>query len=230
VNESAEIRRRYERRKALGFDARYNPQLPSVYMAFRELEWALIRWIRVCKQAPVKEKRVLEIGCGSGGNLLEFIRLGFRPQNLVANELLEDRAASARRRLPQEVEVLLGDALELRLPENSFDIVLQSTVFTSILADSVQAKLANLMWQWTKPGGGILWYDFVYNNPENPDVRGVPVRKIRRLFPHGRLRVWPVTLAPPLSRLVVKIHPFFYTILNSIHCLRTHVLCWVAKN
>jgi hypothetical protein len=24
------------------------------------------------------------------------------------------------------------------------------------------------MWALTKPGGGILWYDFVYDNPRNP--------------------------------------------------------------
>jgi SAM-dependent methyltransferase len=229
MNESEEIRRRYDRRKSLRLDAHYNPRLPSVYMALHELEWTLIRWMRACKIDPVEEKRVLEIGCGSGGNLLEFIRLGFRPRNLVANELLEERAAAARCRLPQEVEVLRGDASELRLAEGSFDIVLQSTVFTSILDDNVQVKLANCMWQWTRPGGGILWYDFVYNNPRNHDVRGVPVRRIRQLFPHARLRLWRVTLAPPLSRFVVRIHPSLYAMLNSIPCLRTHVLCWVAK-
>ena len=48
-------------------------------------------------------------------------------------------------------------------------------VFPSILDDSFQQKLADRMWALTKPGGGILWYDFIYNNPRNPDVRGVPL-------------------------------------------------------
>ena len=28
------------------------------------------------------------------------------------------------------------------------------------------------------PGGGVLWYDFTVNNPRNPDVRGVPMKRV----------------------------------------------------
>jgi ubiquinone/menaquinone biosynthesis C-methylase UbiE len=198
-------------------------------MGEQEKERALIRWLQTSNLQPVQAKSVLEIGCGSGGNLLTLMKLGFNPENLTGNELLEDRAASARQRLPQVTQVLQGDAAQLDIPPASFDIVYQSTVFSSILNPEFQQKLADRMWQLTKPGGGILWYDFIYNNPKNPDVIGVPVKQIHKLFPQGKVIVWKVTLAPPISRLVTKVHPSLYTFVNLLPPLRTHVLCWIQK-
>jgi hypothetical protein len=74
-----------------------------------------------------------------------------------------------------------------------------------------------------------LWYDFTVNNPFNPNVRGVPVERIRELFPHGEMRVRRLTLVPPLARVVTRIHPTLYTALNLCTWLRTHVLVWIEK-
>ena len=127
------------------------------------------------------------------------------------------------------MRIVPGDASQLDFPAQSFDVVYQSVVFTSILDRNFQAALARRMWQWVIPGGGVLWYDFVYDNPRNPDVAGVPVRRIRQLFPAGDLRYWRITLAPPVSRAVTRIHPALYTLFNSIPLMRTHVLCWIRK-
>lgn len=173
--------------------------------------------------------RVLEVGCGFGKNLLNFLRWGFSPENLVGNELLEDRCRVARRLLPPEVQIIPGDATRMELPAEGFDIVVQSIVFTSILDDAFQQLLAERMWHWTAPGGGVLWYDFMYNNPRNRDVRGVPVRRIRQLFPEGRIGWRRVALAPPIARLAVRIHRSFYHLLGAIPWLRTHCCCWIEK-
>jgi len=85
------------------------------------------------------------------------------------------------------------------------------------------------MWALTKPGGGVLWYDFVYNNPRNPDVRSVPLHRIRALFPVGKIYPWKLTLAPPLSRRVTRLHPALYHVFNLLPSLRTHLLCWIRK-
>jgi len=112
---------------------------------------------------------------------------------------------------------------------SSQDIVYQSTVFSSLLDGAFQQRLADTMWRWVRPGGGVLWYDFTVNNPRNNDVRGVPVTRIRQLFPEGKLRVRRLTLAPPLARAVTRVHPRLYTVFNTCVCLRTHVLAWVEK-
>lgn len=223
------VRQRYDRRKQIAEHNLYSMLNPAVYMGVQERQRAIIQLFNFAKLEPLGEKRVLEIGCGSGGNLNEMLRLGFRPENLVGNELLEDRAVAARSFLPAATEIFVGDASELALPDNHFDIVYQSTVFTSILDDIFQVNLANKMWSLAKPGGGILWYDFIYDNPRNPDVRGVSIKRISELFPHGNIKMWRVTLAPPISRSVTKIHPCLYSMFNLLPFLRTHVLVWIAK-
>lgn len=223
------VRERYDRRARSGSSVLYDPLNPSVYMGVQERERALIRCLKAAGLHPVSDKRVLEIGCGAGANLIQLIRLGFMPELLTGNELLVERAATARSVLPEATSIVQGDAVELDLPENSFDIVLQSTVFTSILDNTFQERLAGRMWSLAKPGGGVLWYDFVYDNPRNPDVRGVPLRRVRELFPQGEMTAWRLTLAPPISRLVTRLHPSLYTVFNALPFLRTHVLCWIKK-
>jgi len=109
------------------------------------------------------------------------------------------------------------------------DIVLQSTVFSSLLDDGFQQRLAEAMWRWVRPGGAVLWHDFTVNNPRNRDVRGVPLSRVRALFPQAQLDVRRITLAPPLARRVCAWHPALYPVLNALPLLRTHVLVWVGK-
>jgi SAM-dependent methyltransferase len=172
---------------------------------------------------------LIEIGCGTGANLLEFLELGAAPQRLVGNELLAERLSQARGLLPDAVRLLPGDASSLPIEAGSFDLVYQSTVFSSILDDALQQRVASAMWHWLRPGGGILWYDFTFDNPRNPDVRGVPLNRVRELFPLARVDARRVTLAPPLARRVVRIHPALYGIFNRLPLLRTHLLCWIEK-
>ncbi len=223
------MRKRYARREGEDVSQRYSFIRPPVYMSVQERERAFMRWIREFDIAPLSSRRLIEIGCGTGLNLLELLQFGFLPENLVGNELLPARVAEARHKLPKSISILEGDALQLDVPDESFDIVYQSGVFSSILDKGFQEALAAQMWRWTTPGGGILWYDFTFDNPRNPDVRGVRVQRIRELFPEGRLKCWRTTLAPPISRLVTKVHPSLYTVFNTVPFLRTHVLCWIRK-
>jgi SAM-dependent methyltransferase len=217
---------RYARREAGDV---YSMLRPEVCMSFQERQRALVTLLNRYAPASIAELRVLEIGCGSGGNLLELLRLGFSPQNLVANELLPDRARAARQNLPAACSIHEGDASALKFDAGYFHIVYQSTVFTSLLDTDFQADLAAKMWNWVAPGGGVLWYDFLYDNPRNPDVRGVPVRHVRSLFPEGEIAARRITLAPPISRRVCRVHPVAYHLFNAFWPLRTHVLCWIGK-
>lgn len=228
-SEITAIEDRYDRRKSNIAKYLYSPLSPSVYMARQELERVLINDILNPIIFPFTDKKILEIGCGNGMNLMEFIKLGFLPENITGNELLDERVASARNNLPSKVNVISGDATKLQGIKEEFDIVYQSTVFTSILDDEFQRELADTMWDMVKPGGGILWYDFIYNNPSNSDVRGVPLKRIKELFPDTNISFSRVTLAPPISRRVTKIHPSLYTLFNLIPILRTHILCWISK-
>ena len=198
-------------------------------MPDQERTRALIAWINECGINPVDQRRVFEIGCGSGVNLLQFLLLGFAPENLVGNELLEERLHAARSRLPLNIALYRGDAADISLPPGSFDVVFQSTVFTSILDPEFKRRLASKMWSLARPGGGILWYDFMFDNPRNRDVRGIPRAEIDGLFPSRVAWARRITLAPPIARLVTRVHPSLYSVFNLVPWLRTHCLCWIPK-
>lgn len=226
-NEADAVRERYARREQS--DWRYSRLNPAALLASQERERALADLFARLGWFDVSGRRVLEVGCGTGGNLLELLRFGFAPRNLVGIELLSERYAEAMQRLPAGVVLMQGDASLIKLPDESEDIVLQSTVFSSLLDAPFQWRLAQTMWRWVRPGGGVLWYDFTVDNPRNADVRGVPVSRIRELFPEGRVQYQRVTLAPPIARRVCALHPSLYPVFNAVPLLRTHVLAWIEK-
>ena len=129
----------------------------------------------------------------------------------------------------EAVRLVCGDASAEPVAAASVDIVLASTVFSSLLDDAFQQRLAAAMWRWLKPGGGVLWYDFTVDNPRNRDVRGVPLARIRALFPEARLeqpRASPWRRRSP-ARSAASIRDVSAVQRPSL--LRTHVLCWLGK-
>ncbi len=225
-DEPQAVAERYARRVA---GDRYSLLKPDVWQTVQERQRAMLRLFVRLGWHDLAERRLTEVGCGSGGNLLELLRIGFRPEHLIGVELLPERYAQARHALPAATVLHEGDASQALIEPASQDIVFQSTVYSSLLDDDFQQRLADTMWGWVKPGGGVLWYDFTVNNPRNPDVRGVPVARVRHLFPHARVQVQRVTLAPPIARALVRVHPALYGVANALPLLRTHVLAWLAK-
>ena len=220
------VAERYARRAA---SDRYSMLRPDVWHTVQERQRAMLTLFARLGWADLSALRLLEVGCGSGANLQELLRLGFAPQHLSGAELLPERIALARAGLPATVTLFEGDATQLDLAPASFDIVFVSTVFSSLLDSAFQQRLADTMWRWVKPGGGVLWYDFTVNNPRNADVRGVPLGRVRSLFPAGRVQSQRITLAPPIARAVTRVHPALYTLFNTVPLLRTHSLAWIAK-
>ena len=212
---------------------RYSLLRPEVWRAWQERQRTMLRLFADLGWSDFSQRRVVEVGCGAGGNLLELLRMGFMPRNLKGIELLPGRHEHACEVLPSSLRLILGDALsdeaERLIPPASQDIVMQFTVFSSVLDDMGRLQLADAMWRWVRPGGGVLWYDFVVNNPFNDDVRGVPVDEIRRLFPQAVLHVKPITLAPPVARWVCRKAPWLYPVVERLPGLRTHVLVWAQK-
>ena len=222
----ANIRAAYDRRTELA--DLYDPLLtPNVRMGLERarIQAALIRqWLGPNK---LPDMDVLEIGCGTGDNILSLIALGADPHRVVGNELLEARLEIAARRLPSAVRLHLGDGTCLPDSYGSFDLIMQFLVFSSILDDPLLSSLASRIWNVLRPGGIILSYDLALGNPFNPDVRGIPLRKLKTLFPEGELTARSLTVAPPLARIVSdKLYP----LLAAMPFLRTHYLCAIRKS
>lgn len=221
MSELDAIAQRYARRDA---GDRYSLLRPEVWQMWQERQRALLKLLARRPGVPAAWCAT-EVGCGAGGNLLDLLRLGLRPAHLTGIELLPDRLTAARAALPEGVRLLAGDASSADVAPGSQDLVLQSTVFSSILDDALQQQVADAMWRWLKPGGAVVWYDFTVNNPRNPDVRGVPLARVRELFPQGRFTARRVTLAPPLARAL----PAAYALFNLVPWLRTHRLVLIEK-
>jgi SAM-dependent methyltransferase len=225
-DEPGAVVERYARRPA---GELYNPLRHDVSRLLQQRRRAMLGFFARAGIADAGSLDVVEVGCGTGGNLLELLQLGFVPDRLVGIELLPDRLAVARWRLPAALRLIGGDATAADLGAGSADLVLQATVFSSLLDDAFQQRLAATMWGWLRPGGAVLWYDLRVDNPRNPDVRGIPLARVRSLFPGARITARRVTLAPPLARWACRIHPWLHDMLDLLPPLRTHLLAWVEK-
>ena len=223
MTEAERIISEYARREAELESARYSPTNPAVVFIRQTLERAQIRELRRAGMLPLEGRRILDVGCGPGQWLSDLETWGARRQRLAGMDLVPERVDSARRRLPG-ADIRLGDAAELPWPDQSFDIVNQSMMFSSILDRSVRSDAAREMARVLGPGGIVLWYDFFTDNPRNPSVRGVRRRELQELFPGFELRWTRVTLAPPLIRLLARRAWPLAAALQSLKLFDTHAV------
>ena len=229
-DEAARVAEAYAKRNTEAARALYTLQHPGTLFLVQALERDLLRMLRRAGLLPLEGRRLLEVGCGSGGWLLALLRWGCRPGDLAGIDLLPERIAAAREVCPPGLDLRQGDATSLPYPDASFDLVLQSTMFTSMLDDGVRRKAAAEMLRVLKPGGRVIWYDFRVNNPRNPDVRRVGAAELRALFPGADLRLRSVTLAPPILRRLAGVSWLLCHVLSWLPFLRTHYLALIRKD
>lgn len=207
----------------------YELSNPGQLFMLQERERGVLEIFRGMDCDILRAGRILEVGCGSGVWIRDLIRWGAPPHNITGVELLPERAAVARRLSPDGVCVHCGDARVLGFPDCTFDMVIQSTVFTSILNEDVRRQLAQEMLRVLKPTGLILWYDFHVNNPRNPDVRGVAKREIHGLFKGCKIELRRITLAPPITRILAPLSWWACQFFSLIPVLCTHYLGTIRK-
>ncbi len=221
--EAARILAEYERReKTLPTDF-YALHHPANLFTYHAQQRALLRALRRAQLIPLAQRSILDIGCGHGQWMGLFVLFGADQRKLTAIDLNEERVAAARARYP-EADIRVADAGNLPWPSATFDIVSQSMVFTSVLDRQHKQRMAAEMLRVLKPGGAIVWYDFLFNNPRNPHVAGIGLREIDALFPGCQRRLQRVTLAPPLARRLVPLTWPFARLLEKFVILNTHYL------
>lgn len=229
--EARAVAERYARRDPRADAQRYGLFDAAALQAQQERLRAMVSLWRSHGWVDLTGRDLLEVGCGAGGNLLDLLRLGAEPGRLAGIELQADRVVAARTVLPDAVRLIEGDATRADVAPASQDAVLVFTVFSSLLDDAARQRLAATIWQWVRPGGGVLHYDFAVDNPRNADVRGVSVAQVRALFPQARCTVRRLTLAPPLARAAARLHAGLPACMNTVlPLLRTHRMAWLVKD
>jgi len=100
---------------------------------------------------PLGGQKILDIGCGDGRHLVDLESWGARRGDLAGIDLSESRVLRARTRLCAAraeslgADIRVGEASNLPWPDATFDIVHQSTVFTSIIDDRMKQAVADEM-------------------------------------------------------------------------------------
>lgn len=194
----------------------------------RERSLALGRLLERTGCLPLGGKQILEVGCGTGGNLASLISLGATRGNLTGVDLLADRIERARQAHPG-ITFHTANAEALPFADGAFDVVLVFTVFSSILDRVMAGNVAREINRVLRAGGAVIWYDFRWNSPFNPAVRGISDRAVRRLFPGFAPAMVTLTLLPPLARRLGFLTRPLYPILAALPFLRTHYLGILRK-
>ena len=129
-NEESRIQAVYAKRKR---DPRYSWDRPGYLFEIQERERETLAVLKRNGSASLAAKHILEIGCGTGYRLREFMNWGAQPENIIGVDLLFDRVAEARRFCPETIRIECANAAQLEFPDATFDLVLQSTVFSKFI-------------------------------------------------------------------------------------------------
>lgn len=227
--ESERIKRVYAGYSEQGLrQSKWSLKNPGNLAIRRERSKVLLDMLTNAKLLPLTNKRILEIGCGAGQIIKQLISFGADPARISGVDLVEDLIQSARLELP-DVDLRVADARFLPFDTESFDLVLTFTVFSSILDNNVATQVAQEARRLLKQGGTLVCYDFRYDSPGNPNVRGVKRIDMIRHFPEFTPTWSSLTLLPPLARRLGFLTSVAYPVLVALPFLRTHQFGFFVK-
>ena len=192
-------------------------------------ERAMLRLLAREGMADLSQCRILDFGCGFGQDLRRMLDLGATPEHLYGVDLLTERLERARALSPQ-LNFQLADGQDLPFPDAHFDLVMQSTAFSSIVDPDVRRRVARELLRVLRPGGAVLWYDMRVTNPRNLDLVPMTTHEVARLFAPITVRLEPVTLLPPLARRLASASWELCTLLEALPFLRSHLIGLFRKS
>ena len=218
----------YKKRDKAGKNKLYSFFNKAALFTYHQREKAILEVLASQGIRDLSDKKILDVGCGRGGVLRDFVKYGASPQNLYGIDLLEDRIEKAKKLYPH-INFLKANAENLSYSDNFFDIVICFTVFSSIFDKDMKSNIAKEMIRVLKKNGFILWYDYFVNNPQNPDVKGIRKKEIKNLFSTCKIHLKRVTLAPPITRMLADKFYLLCYLLEKIKPLNTHYLGVIIK-
>ena len=230
MGEVERIKQAYEKRGIEGKGQLYN--LFGIFgnaslFQFHQREKAILQALARSGINDLSDKKILDVGCGTGGVLREFVKYGAKPENCSGIDLLPDRIKTAKHISPNmDFRCCSAEKLPWDI---EFNVILCFTVFSSVFDEQMKQRIASEMLRVLSPGGIILWYDFHMNNPRNPDVRGVKRCEIKQLFPNCTFDFHRTTLAPPITRLLAPHSWLLCYLLEQLRFLNTHYLVVIGK-
>jgi SAM-dependent methyltransferase len=118
------------------------------------------------------QSRVLDVGCGVATTAVEIAnRHGAHVTAVDIAPLMLERAEAnvAAAAVHGTVTVEHGDILDLRFPDDTFDVVIAEAVTMFVDRARAAAELARV----AKPGGRVLATEFFWRQPPTPEAREI---------------------------------------------------------
>ncbi len=182
----------------------------------------LDRLLRLARPEIEGTSRILDMGCGRGWWLRSLVEAGVDPGRLSGIDIQPERVSAAREAVPG-AEIQVGDARNLRASDESFGVVIQLTLLSSLGSHRAIREALGEGMRVLAPGGLLLIYEPRVPNPlnrhtlllgeEDLDAAGLTPREQQSL-----------TVVPALARRLGRRTPERYERLARIPFLRTHRL------
>jgi SAM-dependent methyltransferase len=192
-----------------------NPEVLFQSFAIERANIAALRSINLDKSTA----RVLDVGCGSGSGLLQFVKLGFNPANLVGIDTSAARIEEGKSLLPG-IDLRVADATSIPFADSSFDLVFESTMLGTLESQSLLVSIALEMLRVTRVGGHIMLADWRYSREGSGVKTAISPSKIAELFDVGRstvvVRRERGALVPPLGRRLSRAAPSLYFLVQAM--------------
>jgi SAM-dependent methyltransferase len=196
---------------------------PGNLLIVQERDRFLSRLLRAQGWQSLTHLAAFEAGCSTGYNLRLLVQLGASP-GLIAGMDVDPAAVAYVGSHSPEIRVHTGSAGAVPERDESFDLSMAFSLFSSVKDEAVARGIARELLRVTKRDGFIVVYDMRRRSPSNPNVHPIHAADIRRWFAGCHARAYSITLAPPIARGVGRRAPWLYGPLSAIPLLRTHAI------
>lgn len=191
-------------------------------------EYHVLNLLKYFNLYDLKEKKILEIGCGSSFELRNFLRYGARARNLYGIDI-DFSPIKRAKSINDNIIYKVSDAKFLPFKDKVFDIIIAFVFFSSLLKIEDRAKAAKEMLRVLKDDGLIIFYDFFVKKPKNKNVEAIKKKEIKKLFNNCNFYFKKITFMPIILRRLPSFFLFFYYFLELLKIFNTHYLIGIKK-
>jgi cyclopropane fatty-acyl-phospholipid synthase-like methyltransferase len=127
---------------------------------------------------------VLDVGCGTGEHVLYLAGRGFEVMGVDSAPTAIKKARAKAKQRGLDVTFVLGDALNLSIPDHRFDTVIDMGLF-HVFSDEERPRFRESLERVLRPGGTYFMLCFSEKEPGGWGPRRVTQAEIRSVFTGG---------------------------------------------
>jgi cyclopropane fatty-acyl-phospholipid synthase-like methyltransferase len=127
---------------------------------------------------------VLDVGCGTGEHVLYLAGQGHKVMGVDSAPTAIKKARAKAKQRGLDVTFVLGDALNLSIPDHRFDTVIDMGLF-HVFSDEERPRFRESLERVLRPGGTYFMVCFSEKEPGDWGPRRVTQAEIRSVFTGG---------------------------------------------